>query len=194
MMRIALVAVLLSSTNALASGLEEASGAFNWFTLGDPHSLPMGWVFLNFLIFVAGLVFVIKGPVMTSVRARADRFEALLRASEDARKAAEERQAELQAKLDALSGDIADFRAASDTKLERQKELIIAAAHEEIERAARSAEIALTRKRRAAERRLSQEAARLAFAVATERVEAAVGAADQERLSAAFVADVEVGS
>ena len=52
MSRIILAVLALGAGDAMASGLEESQTAFNWFTLGDPHSLPMGWVFLNFLIFV----------------------------------------------------------------------------------------------------------------------------------------------
>ncbi len=182
-------------TASLVPSLALAAGApqdgINWFTIGDPHSLAMGWFILNFLIFATGAFFVIKGPIMRQVNARAQRFEDLLKASERAREEAEKRQAELQARLDGLSVEIDALRSATETKLSHEKELIIATAEQEIARLQKNAEIALQRQRRAAERRLTAEAARLAFDAAKTRVEALVGDADHTRLNEEFVANVE---
>jgi len=188
-MRILALMMLLSSSIATA-GANPADG-INWFTIGDPHNLAMGWFIMNFLIFAAGLAFVIRGPVMRQVRERAERFEALLRAADEAREAAEKRQAELQARLDGLSLEIDALQKSTDEKLEREKSLIMESAETEIGRLQKNAEIALERQRLSAERRLSAEAARLAFSAAHQRVTEAVEASDHDRLNAEFVAEVE---
>jgi F0F1-type ATP synthase membrane subunit b/b' len=188
-MRKILALIVFLPVTALASSAP--SSGINWFTIGDPHKLAMGWFILNFVIFVAGLAFVIKGPILQKVRARADRFEDLLNASERAREAAESRQAELQAKLDGLSLEIDDLRNNSLAKLSHEKELIIASAELEIKRMQKNGEIALERQRAAAETQLTAEAARLAIAAAGQRVEQLVDSSDQVRLSDEFVVNME---
>ena len=179
----------------LVPSLAQAGGppadGINWFTIGDPHSLAMAWFMLNFLLFVGGLALVIRGPIMSQVRQRAERFEKLLRAAEEAREEAEKRQAELQARLDGLSDEIDELRQDTETKLEREKALIMANAEDEISRLQKNAEIALGRQRRSAERRLTAEAARLAYSAAHERVTQAVNESDHDRLNSEFVANVE---
>jgi len=179
----------------LVPSLAVAGGApadgINWFTIGDPHSLAMAWFMLNFLLFAGGLAFIIRGPIMSQVRQRAERFEKLLRAAEEAREEAEKRQAELQERLDGLTKEIDELKASTDDKLEREKALIMANAEEEISRLQKNAEIALGRQRRSAERRLTAEAARLAFTAAHERVAQAVNESDHERLNDEFIANVE---
>ena len=188
-MRKVLALIAFLPATALASSAP--ANGINWFTIGDPHNLAMGWFILNFVIFVAGLTFVIRGPILQKVRARADRFEELLNASERAREAAENRQAELQAKLDGLSLEIDDLRNNSLTKLSHEKELIIASAELEIKRMQKNAEIALERQRAAAETQLTAEAARLAIAAAGQRVMQLVDSGDQARLSDEFVVNME---
>jgi len=188
MMRIIALMVFLLPLTALAAGAPE--GGINWFTIGDPHNLAMGWFILNFLIFATGAFFVIKGPIMRQVRERAERFENLVKASERAREAAEKRQAELQAKLDGLSVEIESLRSSQQGKLSHEKDLIVAAAKSEIDRLQKNAEIALERQRRAAELRLTAEAARLAFDAAKARVETLVSDADHSRLNDEFVVKV----
>jgi F-type H+-transporting ATPase subunit b len=179
----------------LTPSLAQAGGApadgINWFTIGDPHSLAMAWFMLNFLLFVGGLALVIRGPIMSQARQRAERFEKLLRAAEEAREEAEKRQAELQARLDGLSNEIDELRKTTEDKLEREKTLIMANAEDEISRLQKNAEIALGRQRRSAERRLTAEAARLAYSAAHERVTQAVNESDHDRLNREFIANVE---
>ena len=186
-----LFAVMICMVPSLAFAGAVPEDGINWFTIGDPHNLAMGWFILNFLIFATGAFFVIKGPIMRQVYARAQRFEDLLKASERARERAEKRQGELQAKLDGLSVEIEALRKTTQAKLSHEKDLIVAAATQEIGRLQKNAEIALQRQRRAAERRLTSEAARLAFDAAKTRVEALVGDSDHARLNEEFVANVE---
>jgi F0F1-type ATP synthase membrane subunit b/b' len=185
---LSLLVVVLSSP-AWAGGAP--ADGINWFVIGDKHSLAMGWFIINFLLFCLGAFFVIKGPIMRQVRARADHFEALLRAADEAREAAERRQAELQARLDGLSEEIQGLRETTMAKLDHEKELILASAQSEISRAQKAAEIALERQRRAAERQLTQEAARLAFDAAKARVADALEDGDHSRLNADFVRTLE---
>ena len=188
-MRFVLLALVWSPSLALTGGAP--TDGINWFTIGDPHSLAMGWFILNFILFITGASFVIRGPIMRQVRARAERFEKLLRAAEEARERAERRQAELQARLDGLSAEIDELQRSTDEKLEREKALIMANAEAEISRLRKNAEIALDRQRRSAERRLTAEAARLAYGAAHQRVTEAITPEDHDRLSDEFVSNVE---
>ena len=70
-MRFVLLALVWSPSLALAGGAP--TDGINWFTIGDPHSLAMGWFILNFILFITGASFVIRGPIMRQVRARAER-------------------------------------------------------------------------------------------------------------------------
>ena len=182
---------ILCLTPSLARAGGVPADGINWFTIGDPHSLAMAWFMLNFLLFAGGLALVIRGPIMRQVRERAERFEKLLRAAEEAREEAEKRQAELQARLDGLSSEIDELRKTTEDKLEREKTLIMANAEDEISRLQKNAEIALGRQRRNAERRLTAEAARLAYSAAHDRVTQAVNESDHDRLNSEFVANVE---
>jgi F0F1-type ATP synthase membrane subunit b/b' len=188
-MRIVLALIAFLPATALASAAP--TDGINWFKIGDPHNLAMGWFILNFMIFIGGVTYVIRGPILRAVRARADRFEELLNASERAREAAEKRQAELQAKLDGLSLEIDALRENSLAKLGHEKELIIASAELEIKRMQKNAEIALERQRAAAQTQLTAEAARLAIASAAQRVAQLVDSSDQARLSDEFVVNME---
>jgi F0F1-type ATP synthase membrane subunit b/b' len=188
-MRLLVWILCLIPSLARAGGVP--ADGINWFTIGDPHSLAMAWFMLNFLLFAGGLALVIRGPIMRQVRERAERFEKLLRAAEEAREEAEKRQAELQARLDGLSSEIDELRKTTEDKLEREKALIMANAEDEISRLQKNAEIALGRQRRNAERRLTAEAARLAYSAAHERVTQAVNESDHDRLNSEFVANVE---
>ena len=190
-MRIMVWVLLCVPSLALAGG--PPTDGINWFSIKPPeeHNIAMGWFILNFLIFAGCLGLVIRGPIMRQVRARAERFEKLLRAADDAREEAERRQAELQARLDGLSNEIDELQKATEAKLERERALIMAKAEEEIGRLQKNAEVALRRQRRSAERRLTAEAARLAFAAAYERVDQAVNESDHERLNDEFIANVE---
>ena len=190
-MRIMVWVLLCVPSLALAGG--PPTDGINWFSIKPPeeHNIAMGWFILNFLIFAGCLGLVIRGPIMRQVRARAERFEKLLRAADDAREEAERRQAELQARLDGLSNEIDELQKATEAKLERERALIMAKAEEEIGRLQKNAEVALRRQRRSAERRLTAEAAKLAFAAAYERVDQAVNESDHERLNDEFIANVE---
>ncbi len=70
---------ILCLVPALAQAGGPPADGINWFTIGDPHSLAMAWFMLNFLLFAGGLALVIRGPIMSQVRQRAERFEKLLR-------------------------------------------------------------------------------------------------------------------
>mgnify|MGYP001263028709 FL=1 len=190
-MRVMIWVLLCVPSLAYAGG--PPTDGINWFSIKPPeeHNIAMGWFILNFLIFAGCLGLVIRGPIMRQVRARAERFEKLLRAAEEAREQAEKRQAELQARLDGLSHEIDELQKTTEAKLERERSLIMANAEEEIGRLQKNAEIALRRQRRSAERRLTAEAARLAYAAAHERVTQAVNESDHDRLNAEFVANVE---
>ena len=181
--------IVLVSAPAFAGGAP--TNGINWFTIGDPHSIAMGWFIINFLVFAAGFAFVMKTKVLPAANARADRFEDLLKASERAREAAEAKQNELQARLDGMNDEIAALRAETDVKLDEEKKMILDSAQAEIDRMQKTAEIALERSRRAAQRRLATEAAELAFAAATKRVGEVLEAADHDRLNNEFVSSVE---
>jgi F0F1-type ATP synthase membrane subunit b/b' len=187
------LAVLFFGARAAASS---SADPINWFAIGHSDSaghatLAIGWLIVNMILFLTLAVIVLRKPLTGKIAERAAHYEKLLQASEEARKAVELAKAELERRLAGLGSEIDAVSAEIDARLGKEKVAIAEHAKEEIARLQRGAEVAIERQRMAAERRLSLEAARLAMDAATEAVTAACGAADQERLTADLIGDLE---
>jgi F0F1-type ATP synthase membrane subunit b/b' len=189
----ALTLALLFVGGAARAG---GSGEINWFGIGHTdnpghETLAIGWLIANMILFLTLVVIVLRKPLANKVAERAAHYEKLLKASEEARRAAEAAKAELEERLAGLGSEIDAVAAEIEARLVKEKAAITEHATEEIARLKRGAEVAIERQRLAAERRLSLEAARMAMSAATEAVSAACGAADQERLTGDLISDLE---
>ena len=82
-----------------------AHGQDQWFTIGDPHSLAMGWFILNFILFITGASFVIRAADHASGACTPSASRSCCEQPKSIERA-EKRQAEAQARLDGLSAEI----------------------------------------------------------------------------------------
>lgn len=146
---------------------------------------------INFTIFVAILVVVLRKPLMNFL---AGRKESVGKEMEDARKLLEEAErhhAEVSSRLDRLDKEIATSRDQIMKEGEMEGERIMERAHEASERMRREADFQADQDVKMARRELREEAARLAVKLAEEVLERQVNDADRDRLMNEFLKEVK---
>jgi F-type H+-transporting ATPase subunit b len=151
---------------------------FVWFTI------------VNFIIFVAVLVVVLRKPLMNFLRGRK---ESIAKEMEDAQKLLENAQkhhAEITARLDRLESELATVREQIRKEGEAEGERIMERARQAAERIRREADFQAEQEVKMAKMELREEAARLAVKLAEEALEKAISDADRERLINEFITEV----
>lgn len=151
---------------------------FVWFTI------------VNFAIFVAVLVVVLRKPLANFLRGRK---ESIAKEMEDAQKLLENAQkhhAEITARLDRLENELATVREQIRKEGEAEGERIMERARQAAERIRREADFQAEQEVKMAKMELREEAARLAVKLAEEALEKAISDADRERLINEFITEV----
>lgn len=197
--RLAVLAVLATAAAAHAEGGGHGGGhgephVANWWHVGSEYagSPALGLLMITFVIFVVGLVVLVRPKLSVYLENRSDDVRKAIEEAQRARKAAEERARAAEQKLANLEGEMvrlkADFEAQGKAELERVEKL----AQEAAARIARDAEDTINAERERAELALRTEAARLALDLAETRIRGALNADDDARLQRALVAGLEV--
>jgi F-type H+-transporting ATPase subunit b len=144
----------------------------------------------NFAILAAVLVYFLKSPIATYLSSRGTQIRQDLVTASDVRAAATARLAEIQRQLQALPAELEALKtqgardvAAEQTRIAQaavaERERLIAQTHREIET-----------RLRMARRELSEHAARLAVAIAEERIRRSITPDDQLRLLDRYAAQL----
>ncbi|MPZ18646.1 MAG: hypothetical protein GEV06_12140 [Luteitalea sp.] len=145
---------------------------------------------VNFLVLAGGLYYFLRTPLAGHLSGRAEGIRSGLAEAESTRNAASAQLAEVEAKLQALPGEIEALRQRGVEEIAAEETRIRHAAEEErsrmITQARREIDLAL----RVAKQELVADAATLAADVASAHLRATMTQADQERLIAHYVADV----
>lgn len=162
----------------------------------SPADSTSGWIFrwLNFaIVFGAIAYFAVKkgGPYF---RARADEIAQKIEEGARARKEAEERRKEIEAKLANLPNDVQQMRAEAKRSGEAEAQRIRTMARQEAEKIEQSAQAEIIAAERAARLELKVLAARMAVDQAHKVLESGVTPDAEVGLFRTFVAELSEGS
>lgn len=162
----------------------------------SPADSTSGWIFrwLNFaIVFGAIAYFAVKkgGPYF---RAHADEIAQKIEEGARARKAAEERRKEIEAKLASLPTDVQQMRAEAKRDGEAEAQRIRAMARQEAEKIEQSAQAEIVAAERATRLELKALAARMAVEEAQKVLETSMTPDAEASLFRMFVAELSEGS
>ena len=153
--------------------------------------LGMGWPVANFIIFVGILYYFLNQPIRDYLASRHAAIRKDLDEAAALRAAANEQLAQIDAKLQALPGELTALRArgAEEIKAEDQRIAQQAAADRDrlLEQTRREIDLQV----RLAKREILEHAATLSVQLATDRIKQDVTPADQERLIDRYLSQVK---
>ena len=127
---------------------------------------------LNFAIYVAGLVFLLKGTLSAIFKTRREELETALAKSEHDRAEGEAQLKELAAKMAGLEGELAGILAKAEADAEVEKQRVLEAARAEAQQILAQAQSEIGLQKRQAEQELRALVAELAVEGAAKRLEA----------------------
>jgi F-type H+-transporting ATPase subunit b len=145
----------------------------------------------NFLLLLGVLFFVARKPVVAYFAGRREQITNDLDRAAALLGEAEERQAEIQARLGDLETQLAEIQELSRQRAEEESERILAKAREAADRMQSDAMEATAQELLRAQQELRAEAAGLAVDLATEILKEQVGDSDRQRLLDEFITRVE---
>ena len=153
--------------------------------------LGMGWPVANFIIFVGVLYYFLNKPIRDYLASRHTAIRKDLDEAAALRASANEQLAKIEAKLQALPGELTALRArgAEEIKAEDQRIAQQAAADRDrlLEQTRREIDLQV----RLAKKEILEHAANLSVQLATERIRKEVTPADQERLIDRYLSQVK---
>ena len=153
--------------------------------------LGMGWPVANFIIFIGVLYYFLNQPIRQYLATRDSTIRKDLVEAAELRAAAAAQLQNIEQKLQALPGELANLRTrgAEDIKAEEQRIAAQAAADRErlLEQTRREIELQV----RLAKKEILEHAANLSVQLATERIKKEVTPADQDRLVDRYLSQVK---
>lgn len=171
--------------------MHDVHSTFNWWGLGSQYAdnPAFGWYLITFAIFVGGLVYAIRRPLMLYLEVRSKEIGQAIFDAKIAKEKAEKQLFELQERLTSLDSEMQKIKA----EFERQGQFEKADAERRAkllsEAIARDAEEVIVAELARAKRALQVETARISVQMATETLKA-TGTLAQEDLFHAFTEDV----
>ncbi len=178
---------------AAEHGAGHGPGAINWFNFGDKHQVPYLAYFINFAILVAILVKMGKKPVVEALVARRDKVAKDIEEAGRMKAEATARAATYKAQLDSLASDAASAKQTLLNAAAADKNRVVAEAEAAAVRMTKDAEFSVEQQRKTLAQGLHTELSQSITAGALAVLRSNVGPADHERLSEAFLADLERG-
>jgi len=167
--------LLLVAMPALASGGEGHAD-------GGKLLIDFLWRLLNFAVLAGLLAFFVNKPIRNGLSGRRESIAKAIEEAEAARKGAEAKFAEYDAKLDRAEAEIDAIAAELKREGEQERDRIIAQAKEVAEKIRKEAEQSASLEIARAQAELRAEAARLAVSLAEELLTKGFTEQDQSRL------------
>ena len=186
--------VMLVASSAYASGGGHVSFSdINWWTW-DAHKLPLGWFIVNFCIFVAFMVHMVKKPLTGVFQARHDSIKKTIDDNEKAHADARQTHDEFQSKLANVDaeGNALMERSKADGALERDRIIDDASAYGE--RIKKDSKTIVEQEFTQAGLRLQAFAALRALRDAEARLKDNITNEDQSRLLEEAISELETSS
>lgn len=158
----------------------------------EEHSVWAGllWPTVNFAILFGGLWYLLKSPLAGYMRDRHDAIRKDLVEAAHVKAAAAAQLAEIDRKLAALPGEIDALRHRGAEEIAAEESRIAALAAAERERLLEQTRREIDLQLRLAKRELVEHAANLSVALATDRIQKQITAADQARIVDRYVDNV----
>lgn len=177
----------------LVVGLMMISGAASAAEPGH-HGVPwktIGWQVLNLGILVVGLVYLLKDSTRQFFAARRTGFIDAAKKSQSAREEAEKQYKEIQAKIEHLEATRAESIARAEAEAAELKKTLTREAEELAARIRKEAEATARAEVMKAKKDLHEQFVQEAIASARAVLTKDIGAADQQKLQADFMKNVE---
>jgi F-type H+-transporting ATPase subunit b len=153
--------------------------------------LGMGWPVANFIIFVGVLYYFLNKPIREYLSSRHSAIRKELVEAAELRAAANEQLAKIEAKLQALPGELTALRARGAEEIKSEDQRIAQQAAADRERLLEQTRREIDLQVRLAKKEILEHAANLSVQLATERIKKEVTPADQERLVDRYLSQVK---
>jgi F-type H+-transporting ATPase subunit b len=176
------VALLASSGGGHGGGDPQ----INWWSF-DQHRPAVGWLMVDFAIFIGLLVYFGRKPMCEFLAARSLKVKNAIDEATKAKEAAEERAAELEQRLKDLDGEVKGLREDIKKAGEREREQLKADGAKAAERMVRDTDMQVKSELARARESLKAEAVTLAIELAERRLRESLTADDYKSLNQQFV-------
>ena len=153
--------------------------------------LGMGWPVANFIIFVGVLYYFLNKPVREYLASRHNAIRKDLVEAAELRAAANDQLAKIDAKLQALPGELTALRARGAEEIKAEDQRIAQQATADRERLLDQTRKEIELQVRLAKKEILEHAANLSVQLATERIKKDVTPADQDRLVDRYISQVK---
>jgi F-type H+-transporting ATPase subunit b len=186
-----MVAVVLSSSLAMAAGGGAAHAEphvefWKWST----HAPPVGWLWVNFMVFAALVYRFVGKPLSNHLVQRHKAVRDAIAEAGRAREEAERKAREFEERVRRLDGEIEDIKAGFRQDGEAVRDRIVEAGKQSAERLIHDAKLTIRAEQIRAQEQLKREAARLALELAEKRVAERLVDDDHRRLREDFVREL----
>lgn len=153
--------------------------------------LGMGWQVANFIIFVGILYYFLNQPIRGYLASRHGAIRKDLVEAAELRAAANDQLARIDAKLQALPGELAALRARGADEIASEEQRIAQQAAADRDRLLEQTRREIDLQVRLAKKEILEHAANLSVQLATDRIRKDVTPADQERLIDRYLSQVK---
>jgi len=179
-------AVLLVPAGLLASGGAAGEPHINWWGF-DAHAPAVGWLIVDFLIFLGILVYFGRKPMAEFLAGRSLRVRNAIDEATRAKEEAEARAAELEQRLKDLDGEIKGLREDILKSGERERAQLKEDGARTAERMVRDTEMQINSELSRARESLKAEAVALAMELTEKKLRETLTASDYKALNQQFV-------
>jgi F-type H+-transporting ATPase subunit b len=177
-----------AAEHAAAGGEHHAAHVefFKW----DMNAPPVGWLAVDFALFLALLVWFGGKPLSNTILARHHAVKKAIEEAAAAKAEALKKAAEYEDRIKQLDGEIASLRLEFKKGGEATRERLNEAGKRTAERIAKDTSLTISAEESRARDALQQEAARLALGMAEKMVKERLAAADHKKLRDDFVREL----
>jgi len=193
MKRLALVLLFLISCAAWLGAQEKtaAPGDSGSKTEGKPEESDLVWRWANFVLFAAGLGYLLAKNLPPYFRSRTEEIQKGISEAQQMKRDAEKRAAEMEEHLKMLGEDIEKFREQAHSEMEQEGARIRQETARQIDRLRQQAEQEIEAASKTARRELKGYAADLALNLAEQRIRRRLDGKAEAGLVDDFVKDLQ---
>ena len=148
------------------------------------------WKFVNLLLFVGALIFMLRRPIGASLVARRDTIRQELMRAQEERRAALAKLEEVEARLARLDAEVENVRAQAKRDAEAERENITRSTAEETRRLREQAQREIESAGKAARQDLRRYAAEQSVRLAEDLIRRDIRAEDDTRLMNDYIGDL----